>query len=255
MATNEQIHTLKQELLNEKKQLQNRIKQDEESWFNTSQTESVGELSSYDNHPADMGTELYERGRNMAIDEHAEAEIEKVDNALNAIEDGTYGTCRTCGEEIPYDRLQAVPSTLYCVEHTPENLRIVDRPVEEQVLKPSLGDHFENRRDGSEINDKEDSFGELARFGTSETPADYTGDHQSYDTLYKTENENDAFPEDYESFLGNDMDGKNPKMFRSKEQEEYEDRLDEEGIESQLGDIPFKQSDGYVKNERRNRHK
>ncbi|RFU66309.1 TraR/DksA C4-type zinc finger protein [Peribacillus glennii] len=254
MVTNQQIHTIEQELLNQKEQLKNRIKQDETSWFDTSQSESVGELSSYDNHPADMGTELFERERNMAIDEHAESEIKKIDHALEAIENGTYGKCSTCGTEIPFERLQAVPATLYCVEHTPENGRSMDRPVEEQVLEPSHGDHFENRRVDNEMNVKEDSFGEIARFGTSETPSDFTGDHESYDTLYETENENDAFPEDYESFLGNDINGKNRKVFRSKQQEEYEERLDEEGIESQIGDVPFKQSDGYVKGGGRNRH-
>lgn len=249
MATNKQIDTLKYELLSQKEQLQNRINQDEENWFDTSQTDTVGELSAYDNHPADMGTELFERQRNMAIDSHAETEIEKIDNALQAIENGTYGKCKTCDREISNERLDAVPTTLYCVDHTPEKAKTRDRPVEEEVLEPTQGHHFENRRDGNDINDKEDSFGEVAQFGTSETPSDYTGDHESYNTLYKTENENDGFTEEYESFLGNDINGKNPKAFRSKKQEEYEARLDEEHIESQLGDVPYKQSDGYVKDQ------
>ncbi|CAH0346775.1 TraR/DksA C4-type zinc finger protein [Bacillus sp. CECT 9360] len=251
MATREQITTLKEELLNHKEELQDRVTHDREDWLGDSQSDAVGELSAYDNHPADMGTELFERERNMAIDNHAESEIEKIDSALQAIEEGSYGTCKICGKEIPYERLEAVPATLYCVDHTPDQNAVHDRPVEEEVLEPSHGDHFENRRKGNDINDKEDSFGEVARFGTSETPSDYTGDHESYDTLYKTVSENDRFTEEYESFLGNDMDGKNRKAYPSKKQEEYEDLLDEENIESPLGDVPYKRSDGYVDNDKK----
>lgn len=251
MDTREQIATLKDELLNHKEELQHRVAQDRDDWMEEDQRDSVGELSGYDNHPADMGTELFERERNLAIDNHAESEIEKIDSALQAIEDGSYGTCKVCGKEIPFERLEAVPATLYCVDHTPEQNTSNDRPVEEEVLEPSHGDHFENRRKGDDINDKEDSFGEVARFGTSETPSDYTGDHESYDTLYKTEDENDGFTEDYESFLGNDMNGKNRKAYNSKQQEEYEETLDEDNIESPLGDVPYKRSDGYVDKEKK----
>lgn len=251
MDTRKQIAALKDELLNHKEELQHRVAQDRDDWLEEDQRDSVGELSGYDNHPADMGTELFERERNLAIDNHAESEIEKIDSALQAIEDGSYGTCKVCGKEIPFERLEAVPATLYCVDHTPGQNTYNDRPVEEEVLEPSHGDHFENRRKGDDINDKEDSFGEVARFGTSETPSDYTGDHESYDTLYKTEDENDGFTEEYESFLGNDMNGKNRKAYNSKQQEEYEETLDEDNIESPLGDVPYKRSDGYVDNKKK----
>lgn len=39
--------------------------------------DSVGELSSYDNHPADTGTELFEREKDIALNDHAEYEVEK----------------------------------------------------------------------------------------------------------------------------------------------------------------------------------
>ncbi len=35
--------------------------------------------------------------------------------ALAKIEDGTYGTCENCGNEIPYERLEAVPAARLCV--------------------------------------------------------------------------------------------------------------------------------------------
>ncbi|MEM5591840.1 hypothetical protein AAHH67_09065 [Niallia circulans] len=39
--------------------------------------ESVGELSSYDNHPADLGTELFEREKDSALEQHDQSELEK----------------------------------------------------------------------------------------------------------------------------------------------------------------------------------
>ncbi|WP_285768974.1 TraR/DksA C4-type zinc finger protein [Peribacillus sp. SI8-4] len=245
MPTKQQIQTLNKELLQEKTELENRIQDDEGTLLNKSQTESVGELSSYDNHPADLGTELFEMERNQALDEHAQAEMNKIEDALNAIEEGSYGHCKTCRREIPFERLEAIPSTLYCVEHAPERINVQDRPVEEDILIPSKGDDFENRH-GQEIVDKEDSFGEVAKFGTSETPSDYTGDHGDYNDLYRNEDETNGFPEDYEGFAANDIEGKNKVDIPNKRQKEYEDTLEDKNIDSNLGDIPYRQADSYL---------
>ncbi|WP_057915656.1 TraR/DksA C4-type zinc finger protein [Peribacillus muralis] len=245
MPTKQQTQTLKKELLQEKAELDNRIQNEEGTLLNESQTESVGELSSYDNHPADLGTELFEMERNQALDEHAQAEMEKIKEALNAIEEGSYGQCKTCQMEIPIDRLEAVPSTLYCVEHAPERTNAQDRPAEEDILIPSKGDDFQNRH-GKEIVDHEDSFGEVAKFGTSETPSDYTGDHDNYNDLYRTEDETNGFPEDYEGFAANDIQGRKRVDIQNKRKKEYEDTLEEKNIDSKLGDIPYKQKDGYI---------
>src|SRR5690625_4736141 len=70
--------------------------------------DTTGELSRYDNHPADMGTELFERGKDVALNEHAEKELEEINSALHAIDEGTYGICVECGADIPFERLEAV---------------------------------------------------------------------------------------------------------------------------------------------------
>ena len=58
----------------------------------SSQRGSVGELSAYDNHPADMGTELYEREKDFALEEHTDSELNKVNEALQAMEEGNVWT-------------------------------------------------------------------------------------------------------------------------------------------------------------------
>lgn len=258
MLTNEQLNGLKQTLIDEKEMLNTQIEgNSEDGYLDGSQREATGELSSYDNHPADSGTELFERTKNFAMDEHHEAQIEKIDNALKAIEDGTYGKCAECGKEIPFERLEAVPYTLYCVEHSQEQNLSTDRPSEEDILEQTHNTDFD-RRQNEEMTDNRNSFNDVAEFGTSETPADFTGDHKDYSKLYIDNEKEGGFTEDYESFSATDMDGSDPQVFQSETEEEYEDMLDDAGMESQLGDIPYKEEDSYIednKNEDKNRSK
>jgi YteA family regulatory protein len=247
MLTEKQILSLKEELLQQKKQLQTHLHNDKPSLEVRSERENTGELSLYDNHPGDMGTELYEREKDFALDEHAEDELEKVNQALKAIEDGTYGICKATGKEIPYERLQAVPTTLYTKEHNPEQAIFGDRPVEEEVLEPAHGNHFQHMYNVDGIRDSQDSFQEVGRYGTSETPSDLQGDYEDYDSLYRDRDEDmEGFAEEYESFVGTDIEGKDVKVYPSKEHEEYEERLDNENLESPIGNIPYKRDEGYV---------
>lgn len=98
-----QIQTLKQELVQQQKQLQEHLHQDLDNLHHTNERDNSGELSLYDNHPADMGTELYEREKDFAIDDHAKLELNKIQHALEAISEGSYGTCKECGGDIPYE--------------------------------------------------------------------------------------------------------------------------------------------------------
>lgn len=169
MLTKEQLSELKKELLLQKQQLTGRLEEEEEN-------PNEGELSSYDNHPADTGTELYERERDMALDEHGKEELEKIDAALAAMKDGTYGICKESGEEIPFERLQAVPTTLYAVDHSPEQSLETGRVPEDRVPHPDDGI---------------DSFSDAANYGTSETPSDFSEDKDNYNELYKEEDDDE----------------------------------------------------------------
>lgn len=42
-------------------------------------------------------------------------QLEKVNRALDRIESGTYGTCRKCGEKIPEERLNIMPTADLCM--------------------------------------------------------------------------------------------------------------------------------------------
>lgn len=51
-----------------------------------------------------------------AIDEEAQQTVTLIDAALKRIENGTYGICAVCGEEIPAPRLKALPYVTTCVK-------------------------------------------------------------------------------------------------------------------------------------------
>lgn len=78
--------------------------------------DAVQELSSYDQHLADQGTETFERERDTSVLQRVEAQLQEVDNAEARIEAGTYGTCELCGRPIGDERLEAMPMARYCLE-------------------------------------------------------------------------------------------------------------------------------------------
>ena len=90
---------------------------DDEGLTEQCENDSVGELSSYDQHQADMGTETFEREKDLSILEQVEAELADVEHALRRLDEGTYGTCEVCGKAIPEERLEALPATRLCLEH------------------------------------------------------------------------------------------------------------------------------------------
>jgi DnaK suppressor protein len=66
--------------------------------------------------PADAGTNLSENDRTQAVLTAAKAQLRAVQDALQRIEHGTYGTCADCGSAIPEGRLDARPEASRCVK-------------------------------------------------------------------------------------------------------------------------------------------
>ena len=81
-----------------------------------SQSESGGELSLSDQHPADAATETMQRELDLTHQRRFEGKIAQVDAALARIAKGTYGHCIVCGKAIPAERLEILPETPYCVK-------------------------------------------------------------------------------------------------------------------------------------------
>ncbi|NLB05787.1 MAG: RNA polymerase-binding protein DksA [Desulfobulbaceae bacterium] len=75
----------------------------------TSQTGNIPDPNDRATMESDRSFELRIRGRERKL-------MEKVDEALARIEDGTSGICAGCGEEIAVKRLQARPVAKFCID-------------------------------------------------------------------------------------------------------------------------------------------
>lgn len=81
------------------------------------QKESLQELSVVDEHQGDIGTETFEREKDLSILESVQAGLEDLDAALHRLDQGTYGNCEVCHQPIGDERLDALPAARFCLEH------------------------------------------------------------------------------------------------------------------------------------------
>jgi RNA polymerase-binding transcription factor DksA len=101
----------------------------EEHLHDESESDSLSELSHIDQHQADVGTETFEREKDLSILERVEAELDDVDHALTRLDEGSYGTCEACGRSIGDDRLEALPAARFCVDDQAAAEGHVPRPA------------------------------------------------------------------------------------------------------------------------------
>jgi YteA family regulatory protein len=238
MLSAEQISFLQSQLTKEKEDLIQRL--DANDHFNLENAmvkESLGELSNYDNHPADHGSELFEREKDIALMEHAEEQLQDVNQALEAIQQGTYGTCIVCGTEIPYDRLEVLPTATTCIEHSHNQFVSLKRPVEEDILAPPFGKFAHDEEDNT-MYDSEDSWQDVAKYGTSDTPSDiYDQGKFDYGDMFVEADEPIGYVEPIEEFLVADIYGNFVGISPNVVHQAYEDLLDDEGLTSPIGGL------------------
>ncbi len=77
--------------------------------------EAAGSLSDVPIHPADLGNENYEEEVTVGLLENEVQILQEVNAALLRIEQGTFGRCENCGQEISSKRLKVLPYARYCL--------------------------------------------------------------------------------------------------------------------------------------------
>lgn len=83
--------------------------------------DETGQLGTWRDSRADVvdaGTAALEREQSQALAARLQRRLTEIDDALRRLDDGTYGICRECGERISPARLEALPSTDVCLEHS-----------------------------------------------------------------------------------------------------------------------------------------
>jgi RNA polymerase-binding transcription factor DksA len=71
----------------------------------------------FDEGFADSGQVAAEQGENKVLAQRLRNELDEVERALAKMDDGTYGLCEVCGQQIADARLEAMPATRFCIDH------------------------------------------------------------------------------------------------------------------------------------------
>jgi len=75
------------------------------------------DLSRLPIHMADLGTDNYDQEFTLGLMDSERKLMKEIDEALDRIENCTYGICEGSGKSIPKARLEAIPWARYCVEY------------------------------------------------------------------------------------------------------------------------------------------
>lgn len=79
--------------------------------------DASGDLSNMPLHMADVGTDNYEQEFTLGLIQGERQLLREIEEALQRIEQKTYGICAATGQAIGKARLNATPWTKYCYEY------------------------------------------------------------------------------------------------------------------------------------------
>jgi RNA polymerase-binding protein DksA len=113
--TEADIQYFRRRLLALKKRLGGQLSDLEEEALRPVGGDVTGNLSNIPIHPGDRSADEYEEEVALGLLETEAQLLAEVNDALDRIAQGTFGRCEECGQEIPRQRLEAVPYTRYCL--------------------------------------------------------------------------------------------------------------------------------------------
>jgi RNA polymerase-binding protein DksA len=114
--TKKELSHFKAKLLDEKKRVVEEMGELQNENLKTSIADKSGENSRYSFHLGDTASLAYGREFSMGLAERQQKYLVQIDEALQRIEDGTYGICLVSNESIPIERLEEVPVAKYSVK-------------------------------------------------------------------------------------------------------------------------------------------
>ena len=112
-----QLQYFEKRLLEERRRVLKELGHHDEL-FNPSQQAADGDLSAYSFHMADQGTDAMEREKAFLFASQEGRFLWHIDQALRRLYKSpeTYGKCHNCGQDIAFERLDALPHARYCIE-------------------------------------------------------------------------------------------------------------------------------------------
>ena len=117
MLTKKDLKHFEDKLLEERRRLLSQLGYLEKAMGQT-QRDSSGDLSAYSFHMADMGTDAMEREKAFLFASQEGRYLWHVNEALRRLYSSPerFGKCEQCGEEIGFDRLDALPHARLCIK-------------------------------------------------------------------------------------------------------------------------------------------
>ena len=88
-----------------------RVQSDSGDWQGSAAGEGI------EPDPTDAADQIEELVVNVPLVEELEKRHKDIVDALEKMEEGTYGICEAGEEEIPFDRLEANPAARTCIQH------------------------------------------------------------------------------------------------------------------------------------------
>ena len=79
--------------------------------------DGVSSEGSMSQHPADVATDVTNRMETEGLARTVDLQRRRIRDALDRLDDGSYGRCAVCGREIDDERLEARPEVATCREH------------------------------------------------------------------------------------------------------------------------------------------
>ena len=108
------LKELKEKLTNEK------TRTEEELSRIAKPTKAVGEYTTSFNEIGtdedENASEVEEYADNLALETNLQKQLKDISDALDRMENGTYGKCENCSMDISIERLRAYPSARTCLE-------------------------------------------------------------------------------------------------------------------------------------------
>jgi DnaK suppressor protein len=71
----------------------------------------------FDDNFADSGQVAAEQGENQALAAQLREQLDDVETALTKLDEGDYGRCEVCGNQIGEPRLEVMPAARFCIDH------------------------------------------------------------------------------------------------------------------------------------------
>ncbi len=112
----EELQKFKAMLVTERNKLVEGLDHIERDNLNRSQRDASGDLSGYSFHMADQATDNFDREFSLDLASAEQNILNRIDEALHKIDEGTYGVCENCEKPISQKRLKAVPYAKLCIK-------------------------------------------------------------------------------------------------------------------------------------------